>query len=248
MTRGLCLEISMRWLSWMIFASMAFIICRAEDSTLVAWRKESRRTSDGQIVSPELLKQARSSYSQNSQTIYPQQYYQPNPGSPRSSAFSIRQPSFLQTRLSRRPHGNIALDKKLVATRNAISKMLSPPLTQRKNREQGSMNHGEKNTITTPTFSNPKHQREEKDEMRFASSKQKEKAGASGDPWWVNPPPWWLPSPPEWGAPPPSVYSPFYSPGTIPNNFQAQAMPAYNPNPAPNYFWPQQQVCQPLRL
>ena len=97
-------------------------------------------------------------------------------------------------------------------------------------------------SIMAPKFSNSDstHAFTARDKMRFASSQQKQKASKSADPWWVNPPPWWLPSPPEWGAPPPSVYSPFYSPGTIPNYFQAQAMPSYNPQPAPNQYAPQQ--------
>lgn len=136
--------------------------------------------------------------------------------------------------------------EKSAATRKAISDMLAPnsrgsahaPL------KKGSHSQNKNNAILAPKFSNPPSTSSStaKDDMRFASSQQKQKAGAAADPWWVNPPPWWLPSPPEWGAPPPSVYSPFYSPGTIPNQFQAQAMPAYNPQPAPNQYVPQQYV------
>ena len=62
------------------------------------------------------------------------------------------------------------------------------------------------------------------------------KAGGA-DPWWLNPPPWWLPPPPEWGSPPPSVYSPFYSPGSIQqpayNSPAHNSYPAFTPTPPP---------------
>lgn len=138
-------------------------------------------------------------------------------------------------------HSSAWKAEKSAATRDAISRMFSP-----NNRgggqtpKKGGRSRTKKNGILAPEFSNPRSTSSSKDEMRFASSQQKQKVGAASDPWWVNPPPWWLPSPPEWGAPPPSVYSPFYSPGTIPNQFQAQAMPAYNPQPAPNQYVPQQ--------
>lgn len=62
--------------------------------------------------------------------------------------------------------------------------------------------------------------------------------GAGKDPWWLDPPPWWLPPPPEWGSPPPSIYSPFYSPGSMPQNRQpalagTNHYPAYKPSPPP---------------
>ena len=136
--------------------------------------------------------------------------------------------------------------EKSAATRIAISHMLAPNGHGSAHApKKGSRSQNKNNAILAPEFSNPPPSTSSstaKDDMRFESSQQKQKAGAAADPWWVNPPPWWLPSPPEWGAPPPSVYSPFYSPGTIPNQFQAQAMPAYNPQPAPNQYVPQQYV------
>ena len=97
-----------------------------------------------------------------------------------------------------------------------------------------------KSNIEAPKYANNNNN----NKPRFAQAGLKTSTGTTAqtkaggaDPWWLNPPPWWLPPPPEWGSPPPSVYSPFYSPGSIQqpayNSPAHNSYPAFTPTPPP---------------